>query len=217
MINIIIVDDHELYRFGIRASIESRHSTEFRVVAEVGSGYELFAFLKTISADVVLLDIMLPDMSGIEIARRLKTEYPDLKILTISADNSLETVETMLEIGINGFVSKLNSNADTLAEAIRSVMQDLDYFGKDISDIIYKIYVAKKNTTEITSEFSEQEKRVIDLCHEGLPAKLIADRLNISTRTVDWHKSNIFRKLGINSTLEMVQFAVKKGIIRIEN
>jgi len=217
MINIIIVDDHELYRFGIRASIESRHSADFCVVGEAGSGYELFALLKTVSADVVLLDIILPDMSGIEVANRLKTEYPDLKILTISADNSLETVEAMLEVGIHGFISKHNSCGEVLAEAIRSVMQELDYFGKDISEIIYKIYVAKKNTTEITSEFSEQEKRVIDLCHEGLPAKLIADRLNISTRTVDWHKSNIFRKLGINSTLEMVQYAVKKGIIRIEN
>jgi len=94
-------------------------------------------------------------------------------------------------------------------------MQGFDYFGTDISAIICRIYVAKKKTTKITSEFTEQEKRIIELCHEGLSAKLIADRLGITTRTADWHKSNIFSKLGINSTLEMVQFAVKNGIIEM--
>jgi len=216
MINIIIVDDHELYRFGIRTAVETNHP-DLCVVGEAASGAELFALLKAVSVDIILLDIMLPDMSGIDIARRLKEETPTLKILTISADNSLDTVQAMLETGVSGFISKLNSNADTLAEAIRSVMQDFEYFGKDISKIIYQIYVAKKNTTEVTSEFSEQEKRVIKLCHEGLPAKLIADRLGISARTVDWHKSNIFQKLGINSTLEMLQYALKNGIIRIDN
>jgi DNA-binding NarL/FixJ family response regulator len=93
-------------------------------------------------------------------------------------------------------------------------MQGLEYFGKDISEIIYRIYVAKKKTNEITSEFSEKERSIIKLCHEGLPAKLIADRLKISTRTVDWHKSNIFRKLEINSTLEMLQYALKNGILK---
>jgi DNA-binding NarL/FixJ family response regulator len=211
-ITVIIVDDHELFRLGVRSAFETRHS-DISVVGEAPSGAVFFDLLETVAADIVLLDILMPGMSGIEIAPRLKKERPEMKILAISAENSSEAVQEMLHIGIEGFVSKFDSGADNIAEAVRSVAEGYEYFGKDISDIIRRIYVAKKKTVEITSEFTEQEKRIIELCHEGLPAKLIADRLDITARTVEWHKSNIFRKLGINSTLEMVKYAVKTGII----
>jgi two-component system response regulator NreC len=119
----------------------------------------------------------------------------------------------MVNVGVEGFISKINSNPDVIAEAIRSIMQGFEYFGKDISDIIQRVYITQKKTTQITSEFSEQEKHIIECCLEGLPSKLIADRLKISVHTVNWHKSNIFRKLGINGTLELVRFAVKNGIV----
>ena len=214
-INVILVDDHELFRLGVRTAIESRHP-DIVIVGEAKSGTEFYRLLETTTADIVLLDIILPDTSGIEIARRLKTERPALKILAISAENSASVVEEMLQIGIEGFISKINSNPDTLAEAIRSVMHGFEYFGKDISNVISRIYVVKKKTTEVSNDFSDQEKRIIECCHEGLPAKLIAIRLGITTRTVDWHKSNIFRKLNINNTLEMVRFALQNGIIRAE-
>ncbi|MDR2586225.1 MAG: response regulator transcription factor [Prevotellaceae bacterium] len=214
-ITVIIVDDQELFRLGVRAAIESRHP-DITIVGEAKCGADFFRLLENTTADLVLLDIILPDTNGIEIAKRLKTEYPALKILALSAENSASTVEKMLEIGVEGFISKLNSNPDILAQAIRSVKQGFEYFGRDISDIISRIYIAKKRTVEVSSEFSEQEQRIIEGCSQGLPAKLIADRLNISARTVDWHKSNIFRKLGINSSLEMVRFALKNGIIRME-
>ena len=211
-IRVFIVDDHELFRLSLRTVIECRF-TDIVITGEVGSGSAFFSLLKTVDVDIVLLDIALPGMSGIEIARRLKTEQPEIKILAVSAENDMSTIEEMLEIGIEGFVSKSICKPDILAEAIRSVMQGLDYFGRDISSIISRIYLAKKKTTQISEEFSEQEKHIIELCFEGLPAKLIADRLGISTRTVDWHKSNMFSKLGINSTLELVQFAIKNKII----
>jgi Response regulator containing a CheY-like receiver domain and an HTH DNA-binding domain len=211
-IKIIIVDDHELFRLSLRMAIEFNHK-DIVITGEVGSGTAFFELLKTVAADMVLLDIAMPGMSGFDIARRLKTEYPDLKILAVSAENAASTIEEMLEIGIEGFVSKSNCKPDILADAIRSVMQGFDYFGKDISEIISRIYIAKKKTTNVGDEFSEQEKNIIELCIQGLPAKLIADRLGISTRTVDWHKSNMFSKLGINSTLELVQFAIKNKIL----
>ena len=211
-ISIILVDDHELFRLGLRTAIEHRHP-DIAIAGEAGSGAEFFRLLQTVSADMVLLDIAMPNMSGAEVARRLKKEYPAMKILAVSAENAASTVEEMLQIGIEGFISKANCKADILAEAIRTIMQGFEYFGQDISNIIIRIYVAQKKTTQISNEFSEQEKHIIECCHEGLPAKLIADRLGITARTVDWHKSNIFRKLGINSTLELVQYSVKNGII----
>ena len=207
-----MVDDHELFRLSLRTSIEC-HNTDIVIVGEAGSGATFFSLLKTVEADIVLLDIAMPGMSGFEIARRLKTENPEIKILAVSAENDFQTIEEMLQIGIEGFVSKSNCKPEILAEAIRSIMQGLDYFGRDISSIISRIYIAKKKTMQISEEFSEQEKKIIELCLEGLPAKLIADRLCITARTVDWHKSNMFSKLGINSTLELVQFAIKNKII----
>jgi len=207
-----MVDDHELFRLSLRTVIECSHP-DIVIVGEAGSGVAFFNLLKTVTADVVLLDIAMPGMSGIDIARRLKSEQPEMKILTVSAENDLSTVEEMFKLGIEGFVSKSNCKPDILAEAIRSVMNGLEYFGKDISEIISRIYIAKRRTANISEEFSDQEKHIIELCLEGLPAKLIADRLGISTRTVDWHKSNMFSKLGINSTLELVQFAIKNKII----
>jgi len=211
-IKVIIVDDHELFRLGLRTAIENRN-TDITVIGEANSGKDFFKLLEISTPDIVLLDIMLPDTNGIEIARSLKNEKPELKILVISGENTVETVQEMLNIGIEGFISKINSNPDIIVEAIRSVIQGFDYFGKDISEIIGRIYIAKKKTAKVTTEFSEQEKQIIELCIEGLPAKLIADRLGLATKTVEWHKSNIFRKLGINSTVEMVSFAVKNSII----
>jgi len=215
MIKVIVVDDHELFRFGMRKSVEYRHP-DLQIVGEAESGAELFALLAEVDADIVLLDIALPDMSGIDIARRLKSERPALKILAVSAENAAPVVQAMLDIGIEGFISKRHSGLDTFAEAIRSIMQGVDYYGADISEIIYSIYVAKKKTAEAMSEFTKQEKRIVELCREGLPGKLIADRLGISISTVNNHKNNIFRKLGITNTMEMVQYAIKNGIINID-
>jgi len=214
-IKLIIVDDHDLYRYGIKMSIQFNHS-DIVVVGEAKYGADFFRLLETpdcASADIVLLDIELPDMSGIEIARQLKSQDSSKKILIISAKNTTENVQEMLEIGIEGFVSKVNCNDKIIIEAIRTIMQGFEYFGSDVSEIIRRIYVSKKKTVQVTSEFTEQEKRILEYCHERLSAKHIADLMCISVRTVDWHKSNIFRKLGINNTYEMVQYAVRNGII----
>jgi len=214
-IKIIIVDDHELFRLGVRTVIENRHP-DIAIVGEAKSGTEFYALLKTTPVDIVLLDVALLDMSGIDIACYLKTAYPDVKILVISVEISTSVIDKMLDIGVDGFISKFSGSPDILAEAIRSVMQGAEYFGSDISNIIRQIYIAKKKTTKVSAEFSEQEKRIIECSHEGLPAKLIAHRLGISIKTVNWHKSNIFRKLGIKNSLEMVRFAIKHGIIGVE-
>ena len=212
-IRVIIVDDHTLFRVGLRAAFQPIFNIE--IAGEADCGKTLFRVLATTQADLVLLDINLPDMSGIEIVRRLRCEYPNIKILAISAENSAKTVESMIDAGINGFISKQKSDAHELSEAIFAVMNGLEYFGRDISSIIYDVYVAKKKKTEVTSEFTEREKDIILLCSEGLIYKEIADRLNISFHTVNTHKKHIFQKLGINNTMEMVQYALKTGIINL--
>jgi DNA-binding NarL/FixJ family response regulator len=214
-INAIIVDDHDLFRTMLRTVLETGHP-DIAVVGDAKYGADFFRLLETVPADIVLLDIDFKfGMTGIEIARRLKKEYPAMKIIAVSSEDTMDTVREMLEIGIEGFISKSQGSIDNIADAVYDVMQGFPYYGKDIAGIISRIYVAKKNTTEVTSEFTEQEKRIILLCLEGFSAKMVAERLNITSRTVETHKSNIFRKLDINSTTELLNYLLKSGFIRI--
>jgi DNA-binding NarL/FixJ family response regulator len=216
MIHVIVVDDHRLFRMGLKAALKSDHP-DICITGEADSGAALFSLPALAAAHLVLLDVNMPDMGGAAIARRLRSEYPDVKILAISGENSAETVQTMLEEGIDGFISKQHGDTDELAEAIRTVMSGLEYFGRDISVILMGVYVAKKKTADVTPEFTDREREIIHLCRDGLIGKEIASRLGISVTTVNTHKSRIFQKLDINNTMEMVQYALKKGVIRIEN
>ena len=215
MIRVIVVDDHRLFRIGLRAAFESLHP-DMLIVGEADCGDDLFRVLASTPADIVLLDINLPDMWGVEVARRLRNEYSVVKILAVSAENTAETIQAMLEAGIHGFVSKRNGDANELAKAIRTVVSGVEYFGRDISAIIYDLFVAKKKTDAATSEFTAREREIICACRDGLLCKEIAGRLGISINTVNSHKKSIFQKLGINNTVEMVQYALKYGIIRME-
>jgi DNA-binding NarL/FixJ family response regulator len=216
MIHVIVVDDHRLFRIGLKAAFESHHP-DIVIAGEADSGDALFRILASMSADLVLLDINLPDIWGVEVARRLRSEYPDLKILAVSAENTAETIQAMLEAGIHGFISKRNGDANELATAIRTVMSGVEYFGRDISAIIFNFYVAKKKTTAVTAEFTAREREIIIACGKGLMCKEIADKLGISINTVNSYKKSIFQKLGINNTVEMVQYALKHGIVSMSD
>jgi two-component system response regulator NreC len=217
MIQVIVVDDHSLFRKGLKAIFKADHP-DIVVSGEAESGETLFRILPATPADLVLLDINLPGgIGGAETARRLRRDYPALKILAISAENTTETITSMIDAGIDGFISKQQGQDSELAEAIRTVMSGLNYFGRDISFILYDVVKTRSLTLTATPDFSARELEIIRLCRDGLVAKQIADRLGISISTVNTHKERIFQKIGINSTLEMVHYALKKGIIRIEN
>jgi DNA-binding NarL/FixJ family response regulator len=216
MIQVIVVDDHKLFRKGLKSTFQYEY-TDICLAGEAESGEELFRLLASTPADLVLLDINLPDVGGAEVARRLRGDYPNIKILAISAENTAETVQSMVDAGIDGFISKQMGDTDELAEAIRTVMNGSDYFGRDIASILYRVYVSKKKTTVVTDEFTEREREIILLCRDGLLVKEIAVRLGVSVNTVMTHKKRIFLKLGINNQMEMVQYALKRGIIHIDN
>jgi DNA-binding NarL/FixJ family response regulator len=215
-IQVIVVDDHRLFRIGLKAAINADYP-DIHIAGEAECGKELFGILASTPVDVVLLDINLPDINGAEIARRLRCDYPALKILAVSAENTTETIEAMLEAGIDGFISKQKGDMNELTQAIRTVADGLEYYGRDIAAIIFGVYVSKKKTAKVTNEFTEREREIILACRDGLMCKEIADRMGVSINTINTHKKRIFVKLGINTTMEMVQYALKHGIIRIEN
>ena len=207
---IFIIDDHQLFRMGIRLMFAVKQDMD--VIGEAASGKEAFAFLENHTPDIILLDNILPDTSGIEIARRLKKEKPEIKILMLSAEKPEHIIEQILEIGIEGFVTK-TSDIQEVEKAVVSVMNGLEYFGRDISKIIHDVVVLKKQRKEKTHPFTSRELEIVRLCSEGLLSKEIADRLQISHRTVENHKNNIFKKLGINNSIELIRYSIQHGIL----
>lgn len=142
MANIIIVDDHALYRLGVRTALSlgrNRHS----VVGEAATSAELFKLLETVKPDLVLLDIILPDVQGDEIARRLKRDFPDIKILVLSSETSEDAVLEMVEMGVEGFIAKDGAQED-LSEAIRLIMAGEQFFGSKISEILNSLLLSSR-------------------------------------------------------------------------
>jgi DNA-binding NarL/FixJ family response regulator len=187
---------------------------EISIEAEAASGEELLAMLPNVTADMVLLDILMPGIGGIETARRLRCDHPDMKILVISSENTEESLRQLVETGIDGFISKQRSDRNELAEAIRNISFGLEYFGSDLSTLLYRVYVSIRKAADTKQTFTSREREIIDLCAKGLRSKEIADRLFISPRTVHTHKDHIFQKLGINSMKEVVKYALERGIVQ---
>jgi len=221
MIKVVIVEDQDLGRRMLSSCLSL--FDDICVTADFRTGEDFIAALPSLEVDVVLLDIVLKGypMQGEDVARHLRRERPDVKILAVSCENNLENVEKMLAAGIDGFLSKNQGQLEELPFAIRGLMNDMAYYTQDISAIMAEMAITEnlkrksKKNHDANSEFTEQELNILDLSREGLQGKEIADRLNVSINTVKKHKQNIYRKLGLNSSAEAVMYAIREGYISI--
>ena len=206
---IIIVDDHPLFRIGTKMAIQRGSHT---VVGEASNATALRQLLNDTTPDLILLDIILGNgPSGVDIARQLKADKPEIKILVLSIDTSLNTIKELLEIGIDGFVSK-NAPDDEVLQAIDAVSNGQPYFGTDIDRIVQAVMTTQQLKNDL---FSEREQEIIRAICQGGSNKDIAQKTNISLRTVETHKTNIFRKIGITNSVDLVLYAIKNGIVTI--
>lgn len=211
LINVILVDDHPLMRLGVKASLMA-YKGEINVAGEVSSADELFSILPDKEVDVVLLDIQMPGMSCEDAVRKLKKDFPKVKILILSSINEDEIIYRLIKVGIDGFVPK-TTNIEKIKTAIHNVYSGISYYGVDVTKIMGR---SNQDTPSSSlAELTEREKEVIVLCCDGLLSKEIASRLNISHRTVEMHKSNIFKKLGINNTIELLKWSLEHGVVKL--
>ncbi len=208
-IRLMLVDDHPLMLLGISSMLDGK--ADIQVVGTASNGQEALAKARELNPDVMMLDIVMPGMDGVELARQMRAELPDVRLLVLSSDTSLATLEPLLGIGIDGFLPKSSESA-VMLEAVRSVAAGYEYFGTDIARLIERISLAKKASESL---FTPRELDVIRLSAQGLQYKEIAGRLGIKYLTVVTIKNNIFRKLGINNTVELVVYALKKGLISL--
>ena len=211
---IIILDDHELIRFGVAGALSSLsiNGEPPTVTASVATADHLFDELQNgTPCDILLLDIIMPGTNGIEVAKRMRAEYPEVKIIVLSVDTHEYTIMQLMNIGIDGFVSK-TAPLDEVAQAVQSVAEGVPFYGRDIAVLVRDISDAKLNK-RATALLTKRELEIIEACCDGKLGKEIAEEFHISLRAVNSHKTNIFNKLGLSSSVEMVRFALEHGII----
>jgi two-component system, NarL family, nitrate/nitrite response regulator NarL len=210
---IIIVDDHEIVRDGLIAMFYTIDNVE--VIGEAGDADSLLKLLSETIPDFLLLDISLPGMSGIEIAKKIRNEYPGIKILMLSADGCRKNVLDALHANVHGFILK-NSGKETLLQAIRVLNRNERFFGHEISQtLINEFFQNKDSYTKTDNSLSDRETEILQLIARGLSHKQIAEKTFISKRTVDTHVNNIMMKLDIHNRAGLVIYAFKNCIVQL--
>ncbi|MBI5741038.1 MAG: response regulator transcription factor [Nitrospirae bacterium] len=210
--NIIIADDHVLFRRGLRAILEKRAG--IRVSGEAGDGSELLAILGKSSPHMVILDISMPNLRGIETLREIKENYPDIKVLMLTMHKDREYLRQSIAAGADGYMLKEEADP-ALFMAIDKLRQDKVYVSPPLADDMFKHWSGgRKGNADIETELlSAREKEVLMLIAEGKSSREIAGLLNISVRTVDRHRINISDKLNIKKIADLVRYAIQKGYI----
>ncbi len=216
--SILLIDDHNLFREGLKTII--RRDSQFTVVAEAKNADEGVRAALHVRPDIVLLDISLPGRSGIDVAREIRGKLPETLIIIVSMFSRPDLVMEAVEAGARGYVTK-GSTPETLLQGIRSVAEGQFYLDGAASQELITALENKgsKGRTVINNEYgqlSSREQEVLRMIAEGVPARDIAERLFISVKTVENHRTNRLHKLGLKSTVDLVKYAARIGLIDVE-
>jgi DNA-binding NarL/FixJ family response regulator len=214
---VIIVDDHQIVRDGI--SVLLMRYDDIEIIAEASNGDELLILLRKLKPDIIITDISMPKMSGIELTRIVKKKYPQIEIIIFSSHSEGENVLKSLEAGAKGVLPK-NTIREELVEALQAVYNNREFISKYIpystfTNHIKKNKAEKSGKKELEQILTTREIEIMKLIVEGKTNKQIADMLFISQRTAEKHKSNILNKLDMSSIVDLVKYAIKNNIVEI--
>lgn len=210
-LNLLIVDDHAIFREGLKSLIAKEPDME--VVGEAGNGIEAILLARELCPDVVIMDVNMPDMNGIEATRGIMTESPGTSVLVLSMESDRRFIVEVLEVGALGFVMK-ESVFSELATAIRTVADKDTYLGPRITELIIKDYLKRipdKLPLTFTS-LTTRERLIVQFIADGQNSKEIASHFGVSIKTVEVHRHNIMNKLNLNSVAALTKYALREGL-----
>jgi DNA-binding NarL/FixJ family response regulator len=209
-VRILLADDHSLFCSLLRDLLEPA----YEVVSIVGDGRELLRAAASLHPDVVIADVGMPLLNGLEAGRRLKQASPDVKLIYLTMNNDVEYAREALKAGASAFLLK-NSSSSELLGAIRDVLKGLSYVAPQIQQAMDEAFVRDPNAARRPQHLTDRQREVLQMFAEGRSLLEIADLLHISYRTVRFHKVRIMEELGISNNTDLVRYAVKHGMISL--
>lgn len=213
VMKILITDDHAIVRKGLRSLLEAENGVE--IIAEADSGREAVELAKRLNPDVVLMDISMPGLNGLEATRQIKKELPDTKVLILTMHSSDEYVFEVLNAGASGYVLKQSATSE-LIFAVQAVFQGMPFLSPSISGGVIEGYLNKTDEAPQENSYAsltKREREVLQLIAEGNKTRSIAELLNVSIKTIESHRANIMHKLERKTVAELTTFAIQKGIV----
>jgi len=213
-IRVMVVDDHTIVRDGICALLALAGDIE--VVGEAANGNEAIEMVKELEPNVVLMDIAMPIMGGLEATRRICKEFPRTRVLILTQYDDKEYVFPVIEAGASGFISKAAASSE-LASGIRSIYQGDSYLSPSVAKLLVEDYQHEVGRAghDTYEQLTNRERDVLKLVVEGYTTQEIANMLIVSPKTIEGHRTNLMAKLGIHNRTELIKYAIRKGIITI--
>ena len=214
-INIILADDHHVIREGLRLLLD--REKDLLVIAEADTGRSVLSAVKKFNPDLVIMDVSMPELNGMEATRKILSEAPATKVLALSMYSDKRFVEGMFQAGVSGYLLK-NCIARELVSAIRLVAKGQVYISPEIAGTIVDGYLSRlvpqTDTTQRLQRktLTDREREILQLICEGQNSKEVAETLHVSSKTVDAHRRNIMEKIGVHSIAELTKFAIREGI-----
>jgi DNA-binding NarL/FixJ family response regulator len=213
-IRILIADDHKIFREGLRTLLQSRG--DIQVIGEADNGRTVVSLAAQLQPDIVIMDVAMPDLNGIEATRQITTIRADAKVLALSMHSDSRFVTRMLQAGAQGYLLK-DCAFEELALAIDTIASEGVYLSPGVTGVVVRDYMQHLSANESSaSALSPREREVLQLVAEGLTTKDIASKLHISVKTVETHRKQIMDKLEIRSVAELTKYAVREGLTSLE-
>lgn len=216
MTRIVLVDDHRIVRQGLRALLQAEPG--FEIVAEGATGLEAIRLVERFRPDVLVIDLMMPEINGLEATWQIKQRIPETRIIILSMHADEAYVLEALQNGASGYVLK-DSSADDLVLAVHKALLGWRYLSPPLSEEGIEAYIQKSREALLDDPFetlTKREREVFLLISEGLRNASIAEKLSISQRTVESHRANLMRKLNLKTRMDIIRFAIRRGIIALE-
>ena len=213
VVRILLADDHSVIRSGLRLVLERQ--ADFQVVAEASDGREAVNAAAEHKPDVVVMDLAMPNLNGIEAARQITSGFPATRVVVLTMHSDEEYVLRALKAGARGYLLKESAEADLIA-AVRAVSAGKAFFSPVVSRMLVEDYVRQLQDRDLEDSYdllTSREREILQLVAEGRSNKEIAGLLNLSVYTVETHRSNIMEKLNLHSVPELILYAVRKGVI----